>query len=86
MSVPRKIKLTKQEKEIENALLKGEFADASRTQFEEIARAVAARRKNAVLNIRVNKQDLETIKRKSIRLGVRYQTFLSELIHRVAHS
>ena len=82
----REMKLSKQEKEIENALVKGEFIDVGRSQFESIARAVQAHRKDAVLNIRVNKQDLEGIKRRAKKLGVKYQSFLSELLHRVAHS
>lgn len=82
----RKIKLTRQEREIENALVRGEYRDVPRSEFEDIARAIAHRRKDAVLNVRVNRYDLEGIKHKAKKLGVKYQTFLSELIHRVAHS
>jgi len=82
----RPIKLTRQEKEIENALVRGEYQDVSKLEFEDIARAIAHRRKDAVLNVRVNRYDLEGIKHKAKKLGVRYQTFLSEIIHRVAHS
>ena len=39
-----------------------------------------------LLNVRVNRYDLEGIKHKARKLGVKYQTFLSEVIHRVAHS
>ncbi len=79
----RQTRLTKQEKEIENALVRGEYRAVPKSEFEEIARAVAHRRKDAVLNIRVNSHDLEGIKQKTRKLGVRYQSFLSELIHRV---
>ena len=82
----RRVKLTRQEKEIENALVRGEYRDVSRLEFEDIARAIARRRKDAVLNVRVNRYDLEGIKHKARKLGVKYQTFLSEIIHRVAHS
>lgn len=82
----RRIKLSQQEKEIENALIEGEYVDAEKSEFDEIAQAIAARKKNTVLNIRVNRQDLENIKRKTKRLGIRYQTFIAELIHRFAHS
>ncbi|MBI3291632.1 MAG: hypothetical protein HYZ73_02325 [Elusimicrobia bacterium] len=78
--------MTREEKAIENALIKGEYIDVEKSEFEGIVRAIAARKKNAVLNIRVNRQDLETIKQKTKRLGIRYQTFISELLHRVAHS
>lgn len=82
----RRIKLTGREREIEGALVRGEYIDVPRSEFEEIARAVAHRRKDAVLNIRVNSEDLLGIKQKARRLGVKYQAFLSELLHRVAHS
>ena len=79
-------KLTRQEKEIENALIRGEYRSVPRSEFESIARAIAHRRKDAVLNVRVNRYDLDGIKQKAKKLGVKYQTFISEIIHRVAHS
>ncbi len=82
----RRIRLTRRERAIEEALVKGEYRDVPRSEFEEIARAVAHRRKDAVLNIRVNSQDLAEIKLKARRLGVRYQAFISELLHRLAHA
>lgn len=82
----RRIKLTKYEREIEEALLRGEYVPASKEHFDQIARALAARRKNAVLNIRMNNQDLESLKQKAKKLGVKYQTFIAEILHRVAHS
>ena len=80
----RRIKLTRQERGIEDALVGGEYVDLGKPEFEEIARAVVARRKDAVLNIRVNSGDLRNIKQQAKRLNVRYQTFISELLHRVA--
>lgn len=77
-------KRTKNEREIENALIKGEFLDVGKAEFEEIAESLSARRKDAVLNIRVNSEDLKNIKRKAKKYGVRYQTLVSEWIHRVA--
>ena len=77
-------KLTKNERGIEGALIKGEFADVGKAKFEEIAESLAARKKDAVLNIRVNSEDLKNIKRKAKKYGVRYQTLVSEWIHRVA--
>ncbi len=74
------------EKEIEDALLRGEYVDVSKEKFEEIAQALAGARKNAVLNIRVNSNDLELIKTKAKKLGVKYQTLISEFLHRLAHS
>lgn len=80
----RKIKLTSQERAIEDALLKGEYASIGKKEMDEIAMALAARKKDTVLNIRVNSQDLENLKKKARRLGVKYQTFISEFLHRLA--
>ena len=80
----RQAKLTKAERGIERALLQGEYADVTKSSFEEIAQAIARRRKDAVISIRVNSRDLRQIQGKAKRLGVRYQTLISEVLHRVA--
>lgn len=80
------IRLTKEEKEIESSLLKGELVDIKPAEFKEIAQAIKARQKDSVLNIRMNSRDLKKIKLKAAKLGVKYQSFISELLHRVAHS
>lgn len=82
----RKIKLTKNEKEIEDALLKGEYIDIDKDEFKQIAEAINSRKKDSVLNIRINSDDLKLLKRKAHQFGIRYQTFISELLHRVAHN
>ena len=82
----RQIKLTKEERQIDNELIRGEWHDVSKEEFNRIAKALALRRKDAVLNIRINSQDLKNIKQKAKKLGVKYQTFISELLHRIAHS
>ena len=78
----RKIKLTKEEQAIEDSL--EEFVPVSRQEYQEIAQALEARKKDAVLNIRINKYDLEHIKQKAKKMGVKYQTFISEILHKVA--
>ena len=80
----KRIRLTKHEKEIEEASARGEYRAASHEEFNSIARAIAARKKDAVLNIRINGQDLENLKQKAAKLGVKYQTFISEILHRAA--
>ena len=82
----RKIKLTKQEKAIENALLNSEYVDVSKNEFNSIAEALASRKKDAVLNIRVNSKDLAILKSKANRFGIKYQSFIAELIHRAART
>lgn len=82
----KRIKLTRQEKAIEDALMNGEYVDVSPAHFSEIAKALNARKKDKVLNIRVNSGDLESIKHKAKKLGIKYQTFISEFLHRLAQS
>jgi predicted DNA binding CopG/RHH family protein len=77
-------KLTKAEKAIEDALIKGECLDASKDEFKRVAAAIAGRKKDAVLHVRVNSQDLDRIKKKAKQYGIRYQTFVSEFIHKLA--
>ncbi len=82
----RQIKLTRQEKAIENALLRGEYVSVSKKRFEEIKEALERRKKDSVLSIRVNSYDLEHIKQKAHKMGVKYQTFISEILHKVAEA
>ena len=82
----RRVKLGREERAIEGALLRGEYVDVGKSEFEQVAQALAHRRKNAVLNIRVNRDDLKAIKEKARHHGIKYQTFISELLHRFAHS
>ena len=77
-------KLTIQEKQIEKELLKGTYKPVPNSEFKAIADVINRRKKNAVLNIRINKQDLDNIKKKAKRLGVHYQTLISGVIHKVA--
>ncbi len=80
----RKVKLTKEEQAIENTL--DEFVPVSREEYNAIAHAITVRKKDAVLNIRVNSNDLKNIKQKASQLGIKYQTFISELLHRTAQA
>ena len=77
-------RLTAEEKQIEKALLEGTYKPVSNVEFQAIADAIISRKKDAVLNIRINKQDLDSIKKKAKKLGVRYQTLIAEVIHKVA--
>ncbi len=81
---PRRTKLTKYEKEINKALERGEYVDSSPEFFKEMKEMLEARKKDAVLNIRINSGDLDSLKQKAEKLGVKYQTFISEILHRVA--
>jgi predicted DNA binding CopG/RHH family protein len=80
----RKVKLTREERMIEDSL--ENFVPVEKQEYEQIINAIAARKKDAVLNIRVNSHDLTNIKHKARQLGIRYQTFISEVIHRIAQA
>jgi predicted DNA binding CopG/RHH family protein len=82
----RKIKLTRSEKEIEGALAKGEYVSAGKMEYGTIAKALESRRKDAVLNIRINSGDLEMIKAKAGKLGVKYQSLITEILRNVARA
>ena len=80
----KKLKLTKEEQWIEDHA--EEFVPVSREKFKMIKQAIERRKKDAVLNIRVNSYDLETIKHKARKIGIKYQTFISEILHNVAQA
>jgi len=80
----KKIKLTKEEQMIENELVKGAYFNVSKSEFEDIAESIASKKRNAVLNIRVNKDDIENLKKMAKKFGIGYQSLISELIHRAA--
>ena len=80
----RNIKLTKFEKEIENSLLKDEFYDVDAKEIDLIAQSIKRRKKDSVLNIRINSKDLNNLKQKAKKHGIKYQTFISELLHKIA--
>ncbi len=82
----RTVKLTKQERVVEDALLNGEYRSVGKDEFHQIASAIASRKKDAVLNIRINSQDLKSLKQKAQKLGIKYQTFISELLHKMAEA
>lgn len=78
------MKLTKKEKAVENSLVRGEFKPVSSAELSEIASAIERRKKDAVLNIRINRHDLKSIQDKAKKLNVPYQSLVSEILHRFA--
>ena len=72
------------EKELSEALEKGEFKSVPNFEQEkrklmEAARLTLAKTKN--INIRISQGDLYTVKSKASEQGIPYQTLLSSLIH-----
>ncbi|OGW95693.1 MAG: hypothetical protein A2Z81_03255 [Omnitrophica WOR_2 bacterium GWA2_45_18] len=80
----RKIKLTREEMAIEQSL--EEFVPVRGREYEEIVAAIEQRKKDTVLNIRINRYDLENIKQKAKKLGIKYQTFISEILHKIVQA
>lgn len=80
----KRTKLTKTEKRIEDALIKGEYRKVSKKMLEDISRSLSARKKDYVMTIRVSSQDIKRIKHRAERLGIKYQTYISEVLHQVA--
>ena len=80
----KRMKLSKEEKAIEAALLRGEYVDVGPAEMEDIRQAIARKRKEAVLHLRINQQDLDILKKKARDMGVKYQTFIAEILHRFA--
>ena len=80
----KKIKLDAAEKEMIAAIERDEFVSVTGRELREIADAIAARKKDKTLTIRVNSNDIRRIKRLAGSKGIPYQSYLSEIIHRVA--
>jgi len=80
----KKLKLSKEEKEIENALLSGEYKPIKGKELANIEKTLKSRKKDITMTIRVNSEDIEKIKGKAKELGIKYQSYISEIIHQVA--
>jgi len=84
--LPQPLRLTREEKAFERMVARGEFVPAPREEFEAVAAALKRLKerlkKDKVISIRVNGDDLARLKRKAKKQGVPYQSFISELIHR----
>lgn len=76
----KSMRLTKEERAIEKALLGGKYKDASREEFDRVAGMVAQFKKDSVLNVRVNGNALDNFKKKARARGIPYQTMVAELI------
>ncbi len=82
----RRIKLTKYEQSIEDAIERGEYVPVSKEEDERYRRMLAAYRKKAVLHMRINNNDLSLLKSKAKKLGLKYQTFIAKFLHKMAHA
>lgn len=80
----RKMRLTNEERAME--AMADQYVPVDAKTFKEMAEALEARRKDAVISIRLNSRDLNCIKRKAEKLGIKYQTFITEVLRKVAQS
>ncbi len=80
----KKIRLDAEEKKIMGAIERDEFVPVTGKELREVANALAARKKDRTLTIRVNSLDIERIQKMARTKGIPYQSYLSEVIHRVA--
>ena len=81
----KRLKLNKYERGISEAIDRGEYdVSASKEETEKIRAAIEAYRKNAILHIRINEGVLQKLKAKAKKLGVKYQTFIAEILRSVA--
>lgn len=81
-----KMKLTEEEKQVDEDLCAGVYKPISPKEFLKIKETIDQWKKSSVLNMRVNPEDIMLIKEKAEKLGVRYQTFIAVHLHRVARS
>ena len=80
-------KLDPYEQEIENALYNDNFVSVKNVEKEKaIAKQAATNylRKEARINIRLSKIDLEKIKQKAVYEGLPYQTLIASILHKYA--
>lgn len=74
-------KLNREEKKIEAEVLRGEWKSVNPEKFKRISDALARARKDAVISLRLNSEDLAAFKKKAKAAGVPYQSLISEIIH-----
>ena len=78
--------LDAEEKEIMEAIENDEFVPVTGIELKRVADAIAARKKDMTLTIRVNRNDINRIKKMAQKRKIPYQSYISEVIHRVAQA
>lgn len=81
MAAMNPFKLNRAEKKIEAEVLRGEWKSVDPERFKRISVAIARARKDAVISLRLNSEDLAAFKKKAKAAGVPYQSLIAELIH-----
>ena len=78
--------LEQEEKEIMEAIERDEFVPVIGTELKRAADAIAVRKKDMTLTIRVNRNDINRIKKMAQKRRIPYQSYISEVIHRIAQT
>lgn len=65
-------------------MLSGEFKPLNGKELEKTEKALIVRKKDIIMTIRINSEDIKKIKNNSNKLGIKYQSYISEIIHQVA--
>jgi len=78
----KKFKLTKEEQWYEDHA--EEFVSITGRERDAIIAALERKKKEMVLNMRINGDDLKAIKQKARKAGIKYQSLISEILHRFA--
>ncbi|HEX9654704.1 MAG TPA: CopG family antitoxin [bacterium] len=74
------MKLDKYEQEIENNI--SEYKSASDKKRTQINKIIGRAREKKNVNLRVNSQDLDLLKRRAEQEGIPYQTLISSVLHK----
>ena len=78
-------RLTRLQRQSEEELLRGEWVNSSSEDQPRLQRMVVAFRKNyrkdKILNLRINGIDLDRLKAKAKRSGMKYQTYITSSLH-----
>jgi predicted DNA binding CopG/RHH family protein len=78
--------LDAEEKEIMASIENDEFVPVTGVELRKVADAIAARKKDMTLTIRVNRNDINRIKKMAQKRKIPYQSYISEVIHRIAQT
>jgi predicted DNA binding CopG/RHH family protein len=80
MEVGMKIRLSKEEREIENSI--ETFRSIRGAKRRKIERFIARVRKNRNINIRISEETIAALKRRAEQEGLPYQTLIASILHK----
>jgi predicted DNA binding CopG/RHH family protein len=81
------VKLDPKEKDLLESFDRGEWRpvkapEAEMARYQEYARATF--RKDARVNIRISRKDLEALQKRALEEGIPYQTLMASILHKYA--